>query len=249
MGGKKAMIIWDNNYNEKLAYPAEKFTFDQYLVDKSNEFAYKLAKNMVVDGWNTRNTLIIHGKLGVGKSHLAYSMLRELVKCDKTKKVCCVNGYDCENTDYMSEILNADGLFVLYADLILEDEEKSKELLKVLHYCWTSNKLIILTMNHHPDQLKLRRNEFGDAVKFAQVAEIKQIDESFGKRLINHWIIRNKIEKLKISDDVIEYIVRFGMEDIRTLYGTLNKVVAISILDKKEITLSMVKDVLSISER
>ena len=42
------MIILKNNYNDKLAYPAKNFTFDQYLVDKSNE-TYFFSNIIVVD--------------------------------------------------------------------------------------------------------------------------------------------------------------------------------------------------------
>lgn len=50
--------------------PAKEYTFDNFIVGKSNQFAFTAAKAVADKPGETYNPLLICGENGLGKTHL-----------------------------------------------------------------------------------------------------------------------------------------------------------------------------------
>lgn len=240
------MILTRENYKDKKAYENEKFTFGNYLVDESNFFAHEIAQEMASIGWKERNSFIIYGKLGMGKKHLAYALLKELLEHKDAGKVCCVEGYDCERVELLPEVCESDAMVILNAHIILKQGERIAEnFLAALAHCWQHRKIVIMTMDCHPEELTAFKDDFCRVVNIAKIAEIGSPNHEFCKRMINYWIKADNLDKFKINEEVIDYIAKVGAENFRILQGTLNKVIAVALLEKKAINLEFAKEVLA----
>lgn len=245
------MIINAKCFQEKMDYVAEKHTFSKYLVDESNHFAYSIAKELAAGGWEERSTFIICGALGMGKSHLAHVLMNLLLAWDEERNICHVDGYDYDedytlkSSVFLMELDNADALFVMNADVILEGDFNSDTLLIALEHCWKKKKVIVMTMKKSPENLTKRKKEFCEAVNIAKIAKIESPGHNFCVRLIRYWIERDNLEKHEITEDVIDYVAEVGSESIRMLEGAFLKVIASSMIQKQKITIDFAKMVLA----
>ena len=93
---------------EFVAPPAnlnKKFTFDNFVVGKNNEFVYSAALAVAEDPAGTYNPLFIYGGSGLGKTHLIQAIANKIVAEKPDLKVIYVT---CEQ--FVNEII--DTLFV-----------------------------------------------------------------------------------------------------------------------------------------
>ena len=56
-----------------------KYTFENFVVGKNNEFAYKIAKS-VAEKKMSYNLFFIYGDVGVGKTHLMYAIVNQITR-------------------------------------------------------------------------------------------------------------------------------------------------------------------------
>lgn len=244
-GGIK-MFLTKETYKEKREYEYKKYTFPKYLIDESNYFAYEVTQEMATVGWKERNTLIIYGNYGLGKRHLAYALLKELFEKADAGKVCCVQGYDCEHVDLMKEVIQADAMMFLNVDVAMANNEfVANSLLNALIHCREKEKIVIMTMDYHPDNLPKYKEDFSNAVYIAKIVEVTPPSYDFCVRMIRHWINVDNLHKFNIGNDVINYVARVGSKNFRILEGTLNKLIASSLLEQREINLEFAKEALS----
>ena len=68
------------------------YTFDTFIVGRSNEFAYAACKAVATDSGSTYNPLFIYGPSGLGKTHLVTAIKQEINKKDPDKNVIYVTG-------------------------------------------------------------------------------------------------------------------------------------------------------------
>ena len=62
------------------------YTFDTFIVGKSNRLAYMVAMEVVTNLGHTGNPLFIYSGVGTGKTHLLHAMV--MMFCRKTTSVC-----------------------------------------------------------------------------------------------------------------------------------------------------------------
>lgn len=56
--------------------PEERFTFDRFVIGGSNELAARAARKVAENPGTSYNPLFVHGRTGVGKSHLLHAIAR-----------------------------------------------------------------------------------------------------------------------------------------------------------------------------
>lgn len=68
-----------------------KYTFDSFVVGKSNELAYAAAKRIAESDEVSFNPLFLHGGVGLGKTHLMHAIAWEVKRRAPRKKVAYVS--------------------------------------------------------------------------------------------------------------------------------------------------------------
>ena len=64
---------------EKTPTGYEAYTFDNFIVGKSNNFAYSICVGVAQNPGNYSNPLLIYGRSGLGKTHLSLSIAGEVI--------------------------------------------------------------------------------------------------------------------------------------------------------------------------
>ncbi|MFV0365463.1 MAG: chromosomal replication initiator protein DnaA [Mangrovibacterium sp.] len=222
--------------------------FDTYIEGECNSLAraagYAVAQN---PGGTAFNPLMIFGRSGLGKTHLAQAIGIETKQRfpEKTVLYVAANYFMNQYTE-ASKNGNINDFMYFYQMidvLILDDVQelagKTKTQLTFFHifnHLHQSGKQLILTSDTSPIDLGGMEERLLSRFKWGLSAEIEAPDFETRMR-----ILKNKAHKdgMTFSDDVLEYIASHITTNVRELEGALVSLLAQATLNKKEITLDL----------
>ncbi|MBQ7981503.1 MAG: ATP-binding protein, partial [Oscillospiraceae bacterium] len=78
------------------------YTFDTFIVGRSNEFAYAACTSVAKEPGSTYNPLFIHGPSGLGKTHLMTAISNEIKRRNPNTNIIYVTG-----ETFANELINA----------------------------------------------------------------------------------------------------------------------------------------------
>lgn len=228
------------------------FTFDQFVVGASNDFAYSASLSLASRKEHQQNALFLLSKTGMGKSHLSQAIGHHVLSEDPDERV-----YYTTAEDFSNEMVHAfrhdsiskfKGKYRNKCDvLLLEDvhylsgkERTQVELALTLDSLFEAGKRIIFSSCYLPGDIpklndKLRSRLCGSLISNIDPPNFRTRVRILRKKaLINHY---------EMPDDVINYLAGELTEDIRQLSSGLNGVAAKSSLLGAPIDLNLTESV------
>jgi chromosomal replication initiator protein len=251
--------------DESFTPPANlnpKFTFDSFVVGKSNELVYAAAVQVAKDPAGTYNPLFIYGGTGLGKTHLIQAIANKIVKEKPSLKVIYVT---CEQ--FVNEIIdtmftskgpdardkgNKLRQYYRSADVLIIDDIQFIENKKAVQeeFFYTFNELvakgkqIIISSDHPPKELtqleERLRTRFSGGLLFDIVPPNLETKIAILKR-------KSFEKKCIVPDDVIMFLAQDSGDDVRTLEGRLTKVIFASKLREEPISIALARDALNLA--
>lgn len=227
-----------------------KYTFDNFVVGKSNQFVYAAARAVAEHPGEKFNPLFIYGGVGLGKTHLLHAIgnyLREFNPNLKVSYITCeqfVNAYTESlgsnakikaTLEFRSKYRNLDVLMVDDMQAIANKMGTQEEFFNTYNELYQNNKQIILTSDRPPKEIPTLTDRLVSRFSSGILQDIQSPD--FETKVA---ILRKKcqLEKYVIDDDVINYIAEHVDSNIRELEGMLAKVYFLAnILGKKSATM------------
>ncbi len=227
-----------------------KYTFDNFVVGKSNQFVYAAARAVAEHPGEKFNPLFIYGGVGLGKTHLLHAIgnyLREFNPNLKVSYITCeqfVNAYTESlgsnakmkaTLEFRSKYRNLDVLMVDDMQAIANKMGTQEEFFNTYNELYQNNKQIILTSDRPPKEIPTLTDRLISRFSSGILQDIQSPD--FETKVA---ILRKKcqLEKYVIDDDVISYIAEHIDSNIRELEGMLAKVYFLAnILGKKSATM------------
>lgn len=213
------------------------YTFDTFIVGRSNEFAYAACTAVAKDNnGSTYNPLFIHGPSGLGKTHLMNAIANEMKKNDENLSIIYVTGEAFANelidairmkrdtTIFHEKYRNADVLLVDDVQFIAGRESTQEEFFHTFNELYKQGKQIVLTSDRPPKEIKILEERIRNRFESGLIADVSPPD--YETRMA---IIRRKAEllNLNIPDDVCEFIANRLKTNIRQLEGAVNKMSAL----------------------
>lgn len=228
------------------------YTFDTFIVGRSNEFAYAACKAVATDAGSNYNPLFIYGPSGLGKTHLVTAIKHEISIRTPDKNVIYVTGetfgnelikaIDQRDTSvFHDKYRNADVLIVDDIQFFSGKERMQEEFFHTFNKLHSEGKQIVITSDKPPRDLKTLEERIRNRFEWGLIADISTPD--FETRFA---IIRRKAEllDLKIPDEVIEFIAARLKTNIRQLEGAVKKLKALKMLANSSPTISMAQSVI-----
>lgn len=252
-----------NIYKNKEDYQIDKlnlvgrYTFDNFIVGNSNQFAHAAAISVAKSPGEQYNPLFVYGASGLGKTHLIQAIGHEIKARMPNKKIAYVSTETFMN-EFITAISNRKTiqfknkyreLDVLLLDDIhfLKDKEKlQEEMFYTFNELYYANKQIVLTADRLPKDIPNLEERLVTRFQWGLVVDIKKPD--FETRLA---ILKKKVQSdnLNIPDEVLNYIANNIKENVRLLEGVLIKLLAAATLYKKEIDIHLAREmILSMDE-
>ena len=231
-----------------------KYTFDNFVVGKSNQFVYAAARAVAEHPGLKFNPLFIYGGVGLGKTHILHAIgnyLREFNPNLKVMYVTCeqfVNSYieslgsiskTKATLEFRSKYRNLDVLMVDDIQFISKKTSTQEEFFHTFNELFQNNKQIIIASDRPPKDIETLTDRLRSRLACGLIQDIQAPD--FETKIA---ILRKKcqLEKYVIDDDVIEYIAEKVDTNIRELEGMLSKVYFLAnLMGKRSATMEEAK--------
>ena len=222
-----------------------RYTFDNFIVGSSNEFATAIAMSTAKNpGQEMNNPLFLYGDSGLGKTHLMQAIGNEIVKSSPEKRVVYVTSEKFTNDMIESLHIKDMGSFrqlyrnvdVLLIDDIQFIENKQgvqEEFFHTFNELHQNNKQIVLTSDRMPRELATLDQRL--KTRFEWGLSIDIIRPDYETRVA---ILKKKSESrnIYISEDVLSYIAERIDSNVRELEGALLKIISYAGMKNTEIT-------------
>ena len=132
----------------------ERYNFKNFIVTNKNNFAYSAAKAITQFVGISYNPLFIYGSAGVGKTHLLYSIMNEIIKKDKNNNALYVDISTVKNVKDLN-IKDLDVLLIDNFELLNGNYEIQKELVEKFKQLLPYNKQIVLSSKESINKLSI----------------------------------------------------------------------------------------------
>ncbi len=217
-----------------------KYTFENYVIGDSNRFAQTAAVAVAEQPGKVYNPLFIHGKSGLGKTHLMHAIGNYIVE-HSNKNVLYVtsdkfisdfigiNKKDTDNYDviehFKEKYRNIDVLIIDDIQFLGGAEKSQQEFFHTFNTLYDSNKQIIISSDRSPDDLKLLEDRLRTRFRWGLTANIFPPDFDLRCKILKDKMSGHEVASL-VKNEVIEYIANNCESDVRHLEGAITRLYA-----------------------
>ncbi len=230
-----------------------KYTFDTFVVGKSNDFAHAAARAVVEAPGKAYNPLFLYGGAGLGKTHLMHAIGHAVKEEDPSARIIYVT---CEmfTNDFLQALRtgkivefrqryrnNVDLLMIDDIQFIAGKESTQEEFFNTFNTLHTTGKQIVISSDRPPKEIKTLEERLSSRFEWGLVADLQVPDLETRTAILKN---RAQNEHVNIDDDVINFIAENFVDNIRKLEGSLNRVIAYARLKRLPMTLNLAKEAL-----
>lgn len=230
-----------------------RFTFEQFVVGKPNEFAYAAAYRVAESDEATYNPLFLYGPVGHGKTHLMHSIAQAITKRSKGQKKILylsaekfmyyfVRALRYKNVMAFKERFRS--VHVLMIDdvqFISGKESTQEEFFHTFNALVDMKRQVVISADKSPSDLDGIQERMKSRLGWGLVADLHPT--TYELRL---GILQSKAARLQtqVSEEIIDFLASHIISNVRELEGALTRIVAHSTLIGQPITLELAKHIL-----
>src|SRR3954470_9033857 len=234
---------------------SERYTFNLFVIGKSNELAAAAAHAVSQAPGKVYNPLFIYGDTGLGKTHLMQAVAHETLQRNPNTRVTYVGTEQFMN-ELISSILDrtAPEFRRRYreTDLLLIDdvhflkgrkETTQEEFFHTFNALYEAGRQIVLTSDRPPSEIAGLEARLISRFQWGMVADIGLPDFEHRVAILKQKAQLDRLE-LTIPDDVIHFIAEHVRSNVRELEGSIIKLLAYASLKHKDITVEVAREAL-----
>lgn len=241
-----------NNTNAINLNP--RYTFANFVVGSSNEYATAVAKRVADYPGQMDNPLFLYGKSGLGKTHLMQAIGNEISKKAPDLKVLYVTSERFTN-DMINSLRDRDNNMETFrhryreVDVLLIDdvqfiegkEGTQEEFFHTFNDLYQNNKQIVLTSDRKPKDLITLEERLRTRFEWGITIDISIPD--YETRMA---ILQKKAESqnANIPEDILSFIAERIDSNIRELEGALLKIISLAGISHKKIDIPLAEEAL-----
>lgn len=229
-----------------------KYTFDTFVVGKSNNFAHAAAAAVAEEPGKSYNPLFIYGGVGLGKTHLMHAIGHEMLRRDASARIVYVTSEMFtndliealrlgKNVEFRQKYRNVDLLMIDDVQFIANKQSVQEEFFNTFNALHNLGKQIVISSDRPPKEIKPLEERLSSRFEWGLVADIQPPDRETRIAILKN---RAQLEHVDIDDEIILFIAEHIQNNIRQLEGSLTRVIAFSRLKNVPITLSLAQEAL-----
>ena len=229
------------------------YTFERFIEGDCNRLARSAALAIAQQpGTTSFNPFLVYGGVGLGKTHLIQAIGNYLKANRKAESVLYVSS-ERFTTEFVQAIQNNRAndfsLFYRQIDLLIIDdvqffgkkEKTQEEFFHIFNALHQSGKQIVLSADRAPRDIEGIEERLLSRFQWGLTADLQMPE--LETRIA---ILRRKAEDegIVINDEIIEFVAHHIKSNIRELEGALIRLLAHATLHKRELDLTLAKEVL-----
>ena len=228
------------------------YTFENFLEGDSN----RLARNASIavankPGGTSFNPLLIFGGVGLGKTHLAHAIGVDIKDKYPEKTVLYISAEKFTQQYIESVKKNNRNDFIHFYQiidvLIIDDVQflsgksgTQDVFFHIFNHLHQNGKQVILTSDKAPVDMQDIEQRLLSRFKWGLSAELQNPDFETRVSIVKNKLYRDGVE---MPEEIIEYLAKHITSNVRELEGAIISLIAQSSFNKKEITLSLAKEI------
>ena len=232
-----------------------RYTFDSFVVGANNNLAHAASLAVGESPGEIYNPLFIYGGVGLGKTHLMHSIGHFILKNNPQAKVLYVtsekftnelidairNKNNISTTEFREKYRNNDILLIDDIQFIIGKESTQEEFFHTFNSLYEAKKQIIISSDKPPKEIETLEERLRSRFEWGLTVDIQSPDYETRMAILRK---KEELEGYNIDNEVIKYIATNVKSNIRELEGALTKIVALSKLNKQEITIELAEEAL-----
>jgi chromosomal replication initiator protein len=229
-----------------------RFTFENFVVGSSNQFAHAAARAVAESPSRSYNPLFLYGGVGLGKTHLMHAIAQEVSRQSPHLRVLYLSA-----ERFLNDLINAlrfermhefkrryrelDVLLMDDIQFIAGKDSTQEEFFHTFNALHDAQKQIVVTSDALPKEIPTLEERLRSRFEWGLIADIQPPDLE-----MKVAIIRKKAaeEKVEIPNDVAMFIAGTVKSNVRELEGRLNRVLAFSSLTGRPPTVELARETL-----
>jgi chromosomal replication initiator protein len=229
-----------------------RFTFENFVVGKPNEFAHAAARRVAEATAVPFNPLFLYGGVGLGKTHLMHAIAWHIRNTSPQRNVIYLSAEKFmyrfvralreQNTvDFKDQFRSVDVLMIDDVQFISGKDSTQEEFFHTFNSLVDQGRQIVISADKSPSDLEGMEERLISRLNCGLVADIHAT--TYELRL---GILESKAEQLKVDvpRKVLEFLAHKITANVRELEGALNRVVAHAQLIGRELSLETTQEVL-----
>ncbi|HVQ23138.1 MAG TPA: chromosomal replication initiator protein DnaA [Candidatus Saccharimonadia bacterium] len=230
-----------------------RYTFSTFIVGSANRLAHAASLSVAERPGHAYNPLFLYGGVGLGKTHLMHAIGNQVLARFPRKRVVYATSEKFTNEfitsiqqgridDFRARYRKIDLLLIDDIQFIADKERTQEEFFHTFNAIHEDGKQIVLSSDRPPKAILTLEERLRSRFEWGLIADLTAPD--LETRIA---ILRAKAEEngVPIGQDVLEFIARKVVSNIRELEGALNRIVAYASMGAMPITIDLAQAVLS----
>ncbi len=240
------------NTSSRESVTSPRFTFENFVVGSSNQFAHAAARAVAESPSRSYNPLFLYGGVGLGKTHLMHAIAQEILRRSPQMRVLylsaerflndLINALRFERMhEFKSRYRELDVLLMDDVQFIAGKDSTQEEFFHTFNALHDAQRQIVVTSDALPKEIPTLEERLRSRFEWGLIADIQPPDLE-----MKVAIIRKKAaaEKMDVPNDVALWIAGTVKSNVRELEGRLNRVMAFSSLTGRPLSVELAKETL-----
>ena len=230
-----------------------RYTFETFVVGKSNELAHAAARSVVDEPGMRYNPLFLYGGVGLGKTHLMQSVGNAICTLNPNLKVAYVSSEFFMNElvsairfdrihQFRMQYRNIDVLLIDDIQFLANKERTQEEFFHTFNALYNSRKQLIISSDCPPREIPTLEERLRSRFEWGLIADIQPPDLETKIAILQK---KAESERAMVPEEVMMLIASRVRSNIRELEGCLIRLVFYSSLTGRPINLEMAHEALA----
>ncbi|MBX3174149.1 MAG: chromosomal replication initiator protein DnaA [Gemmatimonadaceae bacterium] len=240
--------------NVTLSSLNDRYSFDTFVIGKSNDLAAAAAMAVAQAPGKTYNPLFFYGPTGLGKTHLMQAIAHDILKRAPQTRVTYIT-----TEQFTNDVITSIGKGAMHdfrrryreTDLFLVDDvhfiggknSTQEEFFHTFNALYEAGRQIVLTSDRPPSEIPKLEARLASRFAWGMVADIGQPDLEHRIAILRRKAEQDHLEHT-IPDDVLHFIADHVQSNVRELEGSIIKLLAYASLKHRVVTVDLAREAL-----
>lgn len=231
-----------------------KYTFDTFVIGDNNRHAHAACVAVAEEPSSAYNPLFLYGGAGLGKTHLMQAIAHHIITHNPNLKVLYVTSETFTNEviesirknkseELRAKYRNLDVLLIDDIQFVIGKDSTQTEFFNTFNDLYNASKQIIISSDKPPKEIETLEERMRTRLEWGVPIDIHAPDYETRMAILKR---KQEMDHIEIPDEILDYIAKNVVSNIRELEGAFNKISIYNRLEgnQEELTVSKAEDIL-----